>query len=185
LSADSDLRQPPRRIAILGCSGSGKSTLAVALGACLGLPVFHLDALHWQLGWQEPSPEEWRAAVAALAAREAWIIDGNYAGTLDLRLARADAAIFLDFPRWRCYWGVVRRWWRHRGGTRPDMAPGCPEQLDLEFLRWIWGFRRRSRPGLLARLERLPPRVATVTLRSPKAVATWLADLRAGRPVPE
>ena len=90
-----------QRIVILGCSGAGKSTFAQALGARLGLPVVHLDALFWRPGWKEPEPESFRMAVAAAVAGDAWITDGNYAGrTFDLLLPRADAVLFVHQPRW-------------------------------------------------------------------------------------
>jgi hypothetical protein len=41
----------------------------------------------------------------------------------------------------RRHGGVARlpmnRWLRYRGQSRPDMAPGCPEKIDWEFLQWI------------------------------------------------
>ncbi|MFX8106590.1 AAA family ATPase, partial [Acinetobacter baumannii] len=76
-----------RRVVVIGCSGAGKSTLARRLGERTGLPVVHLDREDWRPGGGEPPRGDWRARVAALAADESWIMDGQYGGTLDLRLA--------------------------------------------------------------------------------------------------
>ena len=47
------------KIAILGTSGSGKSTLAKRLGETYGLPVLHMDTVHFLPGWVErPFAEE-------------------------------------------------------------------------------------------------------------------------------
>jgi adenylate kinase family enzyme len=169
-----------RRVLVIGSGGAGKSTLAAQLGARLGLPVVHLDALYWRPGWV-PTPEaEWRGVVAGLAAGESWIMDGNYGGTLDLRLAACDAVVFLDLPRWLCVARVLRRWARYAGRPRPDMAPGCPERLRVEFLRWVWDYPRRRRPGILRRLRESPPGRRVVILRSRSAVARFLAGLPGG-----
>lgn len=88
-----------------------------------------------------------------IIAQDAWIIDGNYSGTMDRRVAHADTIIWLDFPRHVCLWRAVKRAIQHRGQTRPDMAKGCPERMDLAFLRYIWGFRRRNQSKLSKRME--------------------------------
>jgi len=164
-----------RRVLVIGSGGSGKSTFAQRLGARTGLPVIHLDARYWRAGWEPTPPDEWQDVVRELVARDAWVMDGNYGGTLDARLAACDTAIFLDLPRLVCLWRVVRRWARHRGGTRPDMAPGCNEQLSLEFLRWIWGYPTRQRPGILRRLSTLSAGQRAVVLRSTADVERFLA----------
>lgn len=46
------------KIAILGTSGSGKSTLAKRLGETYGLPVLHMDTVHFLPGWVERPFEE-------------------------------------------------------------------------------------------------------------------------------
>jgi adenylate kinase family enzyme len=137
--------------------------------------VVHLDARYWRAGWEPTPPDEWQDVVRELVARDTWVMDGNYGGTLDVRLAACDTVIFLDLPRLVCLWRVVRRWARHRGGTRPDMAPGCNEQLSFEFLRWIWGYPTRQRPGILRRLSTLAAGQRTVVLRSTSDVERFLA----------
>jgi adenylate kinase family enzyme len=163
------------RILIVGPGGAGKSTLARRLGAKLGLPVIHLDAHYWRAGWIEPSKTEWAAQVDALVAREAWIMDGNYSGTFAQRIAAADTIVFLDFPRWRCVAGVYTRWWKTRGRVREDIAPGCPEKWpSVQFVKWIcWDYPRRSRPKLMALLERADK--AVVVLRSREEVERYAA----------
>ena len=87
-----------QRVLIIGPCGAGKSTLAAELGRILDLPVFHMDQLNWRPGWVESSKDEIRARLATITAEDRWLIDGNYGGTLDARLARADTVVYLDFP---------------------------------------------------------------------------------------
>lgn len=157
-----------RRILIIGSSGAGKSTLARALGRAMGLPVVHLDKLWWLPGWQNRSREEFDALLAGELAKDAWIMDGNYARTLDWRLSRADCVILLEMPRLVCIAGVLGRIARSRGRTRPDMAAGCPERLDWEFLRWVWRFPKEDGAGARAALARRPE-VPVIVVRSRRA----------------
>ncbi len=162
------------RVAIVGSGGSGKSTLARALGARTGLPVVHLDEHYWRPGWVETPRDAWRARQAELCADDRWIIDGNYGGTIDLRLDPADTLVFLDLPRRVTVPRVLRRWARNRG--RPVQAPGCPERADAAFLRWVWdypaGGRVRQHDAIHAHGRR---DLDVVALRSPRAVRRWLA----------
>ena len=140
------------RIAIIGPGGAGKSTLARRLGEVTGLPLIHLDREHWRPGWVEPPREEWERRVSELAAGDRWIIDGNYGGTMEARLARADTVVFLDFGRLRCLQGAITRRVRYRNRTRPDMTAGCDERLTWQYLKWIWDYRRTRRPSILSLL---------------------------------
>jgi adenylate kinase family enzyme len=143
-----------RRILIIGCAGAGKSTLARRLSATLGLPLIGLDRVYWRPGWIELPYSEWRAAVEQLAAEPAWIMDGNYSGTFDLRMPRADTAIWLDYPRAVCLRRVLWRIIKGYGRTRADLPDGCPEQFDAQFLRFIWNFPANSRPRIVDGLQR-------------------------------
>ncbi len=85
-----------KRILVIGSGGSGKTTFARRLAERTKLPLIHLDALYWRPGWDPTPDEEWRAKVAELVNTPAWIMDGNYGGTLNIRLAACDAVVFLD-----------------------------------------------------------------------------------------
>lgn len=167
-----------QRILVIGCGGSGKSTLSRQLGARLGLPVLHLDAFYWRRGWVESGSEDWARQVAELISREAWVMDGNFASSLPERLAACDSVVFLDMPRWRCLWRVFWRVLRHHGEVRPDMAEGCPEQLDWTFVRWVWNFPRDVRPRLLELLARAEAGGTPVfRLGTPVQVRSFLQSL--------
>src|SRR3954454_9258425 len=126
---------PMRRVLVIGCGGAGKSTFARELGARLGLPVVHLDRLYWKPGWVPTPADEWEMVVREALAGERWVMDGNYGGTLAIRIQVADTAILLDVPRRPCVRRVVWRSLRNYGRSRDDLGPGCREKLpDPEFL---------------------------------------------------
>jgi len=166
-----------RKILILGCSGAGKSTLARQVGRITGLPIIHLDQHYWRPGWQEPDRETWRREVGALIAQPRWVMDGNYGGTLMLRLTAADTVIFLDFPTWVCLGRVLLRVARSLGRTREDMAPGSPERFDLSFLRYVWRYRREDRSRHLAAVAAFGGRL--IILHRPAEVARLVLGLSA------
>ena len=164
------------RVLVIGCGGSGKTTFARRLAERSGLPLIHLDRLHWRPGWRATPQEAWRATVKEIVARERWIIEGHYGGTLDLRLPACDTVVFLDTPRHVCLTRVVWRTLRHRGRERRELAPGCPERLTLEFLVWIWGFGRRRRP-LFERLAALRSDQRAVVLRTRDEIEQFLKGI--------
>lgn len=166
----------PQRIVILGPPGSGKSTLARHLGACHGLPVFHLDRAYWRPGWVEAEPASFREEVERIAALPAWVIDGNYTDTIAPRFARADTAIYLDMPSWRCTVRVLRRTLSSLGRVRPEGAEGCPEQLTFEFLRYTATWNRIRRTRNLALVESFSG--SRIVLRGPSVVRAFLWEVR-------
>ncbi|MFZ5719091.1 MAG: topology modulation protein [Pseudomonadota bacterium] len=165
-----------RRILIIGNSGGGKSTLARRLGETLGLPVIHLDVLFWKPGWVETDDEVFRAQVAEALAGEAWICDGNFGGSWDLRMPRADTIVWIDQPAWLCLARAIWRVVKYRDGTRPDMAEGCRETVDLKFYAFILGYNRTVRPKLEAALATHGAHARQVRLRSDREIAEFLAE---------
>jgi adenylate kinase family enzyme len=169
-----------KRVLVIGSGGAGKSTLARRLGERLSLEVIHLDAYHWRPGWVEPPKEEWNATVEELLRREAWVMDGNYSGTLDARLVACDTVVFLDLPRAVCLWRVMKRLAMYYHRRRPDMAEGCHESFDLEFIRWVWSYRKRSRPKVVRLLREHEREKRVVWLRSSAEAEEFLARAARG-----
>ena len=161
-----------QRVLVIGSPGSGKSTLARELAVRTGLPLFHLDRMHWLPGWIERDRDEGRAELAGVLAQDRWIIDGNYGSSLPMRVARADTVFWLDYPTRLCLWRVLKRWWHYSGTNRPDMTEGCPERLDLEFLLYVLAFRSNWKARNAAALAGFGGEI--VRLQSTEVTVAWL-----------
>jgi len=153
-----------QRVLVMGSSGSGKSTFAQRLAKLTGLPFVSLDALYWQPGWQPPEPDAFQQRAAAAANGSGWVMDGNYisSGAGELRRERADTVIWFDLPRYMCITGIMKRIMTTYGQVRPEMAPGCPEQIDFEFIRYVWTYRQQQRPKLQEYFKGLRPDQALI-----------------------
>ncbi|MDK4702385.1 AAA family ATPase [Rhizobium sp. CNPSo 4062] len=169
------------RILIMGCSGGGKTTLAQKIVAFLDLPYISMDReFFWLPGWVKRDKAEERALIAAKVAEDRWLIDGTGPSTFDLRLPRTELVLWVRMPRWICMWGALSRALRWLGRSRPDMAPGCPERIDWEFLRYIWDWEQKFAPKVLAGLAQHGPDVPVLQLKS-RGEMRQLLDLL-GRP---
>lgn len=165
------------RIAVIGYSGSGKSTLAARLGAAYGVPVLHLDSVHWLPGWVERPREEEKALVRAFLDQNAsWVIDGNYSTLYyEERLEKADRIVFLNFNRFTCLHRAAKRARLFKNRTRPDMGEGCNEKLDFEFARWILhGGRSKRAKNRYWQMRRAYPE-KFIEIRNQKALSAFTA----------
>lgn len=137
------------RVTIIGCGGSGKSHLARALAAELGVQPTHLDALYYDRDWNPLPADRFVELQRELTAAPRWVIDGNYASSLPVRLAAADTVIFLDLSATSCLRGMLQR--RLRYGSGQHDAIGVYNRITCGFVRYIWNYRRTMRP----RVQRL------------------------------
>lgn len=170
-----------RRVLVTGLTGSGKSTFSLLLAARTGLPLIYLDLHFWKPGWVAPSEDEWREKQRGLLAGDAWIADGNYHETLDLRLALADTVVVLDTPWWVCSGRALRRGLRKPG----ELPEGC-EQSAWRQLRdgcrmavVAWRKRRSEPEREHEIISQHGQHVALHVLKSKRAVREFLDGLDA------
>jgi adenylate kinase family enzyme len=109
-------------------------------------------------------------------AEEKWIMDGNFDRTIPKRLQRCDTVIYLDFSRFACLMGVLKRVLTTYGKVRPDMGEGCPERIDLDFLKWVWNFNKNKRERNY-RLLKEAEGVRVIILKNRRMVKKFLSEL--------
>lgn len=144
-----------QKIMVIGCPGSGKSTLSRALHEITGLLVYHLDMLNWNADRTTVEKEVFRTRLAEVIAKDSWIMDGNYASTLELRMQACDTVFFLDYPLEVCMKGIMER----RGKERPDMPWVEPvDEVDEEFIEFVKNYNSENRPAVMALLEKFADR---------------------------
>lgn len=134
-----------KRVVIVGSPGAGKSTFAAKLAKIAGLPLVHLDYYYHETGKNYYEDKAaWVKRVKELMAEDSWIMDGNYSSTIPERFARADTIIYFDVTRQKALQGVVKRRLKYRNKQRPDMPDDWKEKANLEFLKYVWNFKKHS-----------------------------------------
>ena len=138
-----------QRIIVIGCPGSGKSRLSRALHNKTGIPLYHLDMMYWNADKTTVEKSVFLERLSAVLEKDAWIIDGNYGSTMELRMAACDTVIFLDYPLDLCLDGIKER----RGKPRSDM-PWVETEEDAEFIEFIKNYNEQQKPKVLELLKK-------------------------------
>lgn len=139
------------RILVIGCPGSGKSNFARRLAAVLDIALVHLDMLYWNADQTTVSREVFIARLREAMKADCWILDGNYASSLEMRLECCDRVFFLDYPVEICLEGI-----RERMGKPRDDLPWIETGYDAEFLSLVREFPEKTRPQILEWMRRYP-----------------------------
>ena len=148
-----------KKIAIICNAGSGKYILAQKLHALIKLPMYHLDKYFWKPGWVRPDLVEYEKIHNALCDKDEWIIDGMNLKFLAYRAQKADMIIFLDIPRYKCFWNIFKRTWKYYGKETSSGAKGCVERFNWEFikfLKWVWDFEKKYPAKIKEILKQYP-----------------------------
>ena len=139
-----------KKVIVIGCPGSGKSVFSRTLHDITGLPLYHLDMINWHEDKTTLSREELIEKINEIGATDEWIMDGNYGGTMELRMSLCDTSVFLDFPTDVCLEGIMAR----RGTQRPDMPWQDADDLETEFVDSVKNYNSVNRPIVLERIKK-------------------------------
>ena len=160
------------RIAVIGNAGGGKTTLSRLLGDALQIPVYHVDSIQYQPGWERTPSDECDRRLDKLAATESWIIDGfGSDGAIERRLGVADTVVFVDFPLPVHYWWTCKRQWHGRRRQRAELPDNCPEftlRYSWKLATVIWSVHRDYRPWFTELVSALPGDTSLFHIHSPK-----------------
>lgn len=138
-----------KKVIVIGCPGSGKSTFSRALHKKTGIPLYYLDMMYWNADKTTVEKSVFLSRLAAALDTDAWIIDGNYGASMEMRMQACDTVIFLDYPLEVCLDGIRAR----RAKPREDM-PWIETEEDAEFIEFIKGYQEQQRPKVLALIEK-------------------------------
>ncbi len=139
-----------QKVIVIGCPGSGKSIFSKALHNATGLPLYHLDMMKWNADGTNVSKDTFMERLYQALNKESWIIDGNYASTMELRMQFCDTVFFLDYPTDICIASIKSR----KGKERTDIPCITLEDEDHEFVEFIKDYNSVSRPAVMELLRK-------------------------------
>jgi len=185
---DDVIRQPGRRIAVVGVVGCGKTTVAKAIAARTGIPYFSNDEIIHRPNWTQPTEAEEIAGFEAATAGDAWVTDGNQnpAKAPDrVVIDKLDTIVWLDLPRRVVFPQLLRRTIR-RAWTQKALWHGNRESFRMSFasrdsiLCWYFRTYRACRERYLLWMtdgdHAFNDRIR-IHLRSRRQVNAWLDTL--------
>lgn len=176
-----------KKINVIGTTGSGKSTFSKQLAERLGYPCIHMDQLFWKPNWEESCDEEFIPKVESIVSGEAWVLDGNYSRTNNIKWQHADTIIWLDYSYLRTLFQLLRRT-VVRIVTKEELWPatGNRESFSKSFMSkdsiFIWFFRyyrknKKRYVALHASFEHGP--IKFYRLSSPKDAKAFIESVGA------
>ena len=140
-----------KKIIVIGCPGSGKSVFSKKLNKATGIPLYHLDLLYWNKDKTTVLREVFLDRLNDILNKESWIIDGNYANSMELRFEKCDTVFFLDYPSEICIKGIEER----MGKSRSDM-PWIETEKDEEFISYVENFVNEGRNKITKLINKYP-----------------------------
>ncbi len=146
-------------IIVVGNSGTGKSILSEKIARITDYPLMHLDSVWHTTDYSDDAKLWFKQQQLLFMKQDNWIIDGNYSGTMDLRIPQADVIIWLKLNRYRSLVRVVKRslMWRIDKGTRVGMADQFSEHLDrdyFDFLKVVLSYDEGRIHGLIEQYKK-------------------------------
>ncbi len=144
------LMEGSMKIAVVGYSASGKSTFSKRLSKHYNIPVLHIDTIYFSKEMVVNDKKISEQKIYNFMKQDQWIIDGTYRYLANERYDEAEQLFIFDFNRFKCLYGVLKRYVTYRHQQRDTMAEGNPEKIDFGFIKWIlWDGRKKDSKQLM------------------------------------
>lgn len=176
-----------KKINVIGTTGSGKSTFAKALADRIDCPYIQMDQLFWKPNWVESTDDEFMPKVKDAVSGDAWVLDGNYSRTNDIKWENADAIIWVDFSYFRTLLQLFKRTIM-RIITKQELwtGTGNRESFGKSFMSkksiFVWFYKNyKTNKSRYSELM-ISPKVTHITfirLRNPKEVRQFMQGINA------
>lgn len=161
-----------RKIIIIGCPGAGKSYFAKKLHSVTGIPLYHLDMI-----WHKPdkthiSRAEFDETLKKIFQEEAWILDGDFSRTMEIRMQACDTIILFDMPYEICMQGI-----KEREGTKRDDMPWEVAETDTMLLNEVRSYIPEQLPKVYQLLHKYKHNKEIIIFRAREEAEKWLAEI--------
>jgi adenylate kinase family enzyme len=164
-----------KRIMVIGSPGSGKSHFSTELSYRTGLPLFCLDRNFLSGKWEPKEAQRFVEWQKRTVEDDEWIFDGNYNGTLNLRLSYADTVFCFDWPRLFCLLRYFRHLLFYPFQLRFKQSSEQHERYDPKFVKYIWNFKYAE----LAERLRQYPNLRVFIFRHKRDIKKFFLELEA------
>ena len=153
-----------KKITIFGGPGSGKTRLSKSLGELFDIPVYHIDSFQFESNGKPVKKEKRDEKILNVVKKDEWIIEGVYKSTLEERIKNSDLIIFLDFKTKDLIYGVFQRYIKAKisGEKEKEEIPGCKENIDFEFLKYVFSFNKNKREQIYQIINNNPEKKVVI-----------------------
>ena len=175
-----------KKINVIGTTGSGKTTFSLKLSSALSIPYVQLDQLFWKPNWEESSDDEFLPKVVKVVREDAWVLDGNFSRTTEIKWQSADTVIWLDYSYFTTLKQLLYRTIQ-RIVSRQELWPNTNNRESFKksffdkssILLWFFqNYNKNRKKYLKAMNSNQFPHLNFVHLTSPKQAQVFLDSVR-------
>lgn len=161
-----------KKVIVIGCPGAGKSYFAKKLHKTTGLPLYHLDMLWHRPDKTHVTRAEFDEALNEIFQEEAWILDGDFSRTMEMRMHECDTMILFDLDYETCMRGI-----KAREGTKREDMPWSAAETDDALLDEVKKYIPEQLPAVYRLIEKYKDMKNVIIFKTRGEAEDWLGQI--------